>query len=56
MKFENLGVVVGFWSKSGGFDVIVCTYSPVSIRKQTQARIIENCWRSWRPPVVGGWS
>ena len=42
MKFENLGVVVHFWSKSGGFDVIGFTYRPVSKRKRTQARIIEN--------------
>ena len=42
LKFENLGGLVDFWSKSGGFLVIVCTYSPVSIRKRTQARIIES--------------
>ena len=42
MKFENLGGLVGFWSKSGSFDVIPCTYRPVSTRKQTQARIIKN--------------
>ena len=41
MKFENLEGLVGFWSKSRSFDVIACTYRPVSIRKRTQARIIE---------------
>ena len=42
MKFENLGVVVGFWLKSGSFDVIACAYRPVSLRKRTQARLVEN--------------
>ena len=41
MKFENLEGLVGFWSKSRSFDVIACTYRPVSTRKRTQTRLFE---------------